>query len=339
MKLNYIGHNQWNGQKFPEFYRNVVTKDYDKIILFCQNEWEWHAHDPVYWPMLQEYCKHIGKPIHIVTASHHNFYPAKVENTVIDWWDTYWIGRTYQSLVHAGVSSTIDPYVKPEYRYHFISMNHRAHEHRCLLMDLVVKNDLLKHGAVSFHQDSPIYKWRYFDFKPMILESEFITDKNQHRMPDQYYDSFVQLISESSNNTIMLSEKTATPLLLGKPFLVAGQQGFHRFLKGLGFQLFEELFDYSFDDEPNEELRYEKLLANITKLSQVPLHQLPDLHKKIAYKLDFNMRKARQISFDTSLYPKIALEVIDYYNQTGIEIDHWLIHIHNRLQECKESGF
>jgi len=45
MKLNYIGHNQWSGQQFPEFYRNIVTNDYDKIILFCQNEWEWHMQD------------------------------------------------------------------------------------------------------------------------------------------------------------------------------------------------------------------------------------------------------------------------------------------------------
>ena len=339
MKLNYIGHNQWHGERFPEFYQNVISNDYDKIILFCQNEWEWHAHDPVYWPKLQEYCKSIGKPIHVITAAHSTFYPVQLDNTIINWWDTYLIGKTYCELIRGKEALAIRPFTTPEYKYHFISMNNRPHDHRCLLMDLLVKNNLLDYGAVSFHKNSPIYKWRYFDFKPMILEKEFIDDMNQYRTPKQYYESFVQLISESSNKVIILSEKTATPLILGKVFLVAGQQGFHKFLKGLGFQLFEEIFDYSFDDEPNEEIRYEKLLNNLKRLSAVPVDQLPALHNKIAHKLDYNMKKAKSISFDLGLYPKIALEVIDYYNKTKIEIDHWLIHIHNSLQESKEYSF
>ena len=337
--LNYIGHNQWRGKEFPNFYNRVISKKWDKIILFCQNEWEWHSHDPKYFPLLQEHCKKINQPIDIITGSHHHLYPVQIENTNIHWWDTYWIGKTYQALIHTNQSHTINPYDAQNYKYHFVCMNHRSHLHRALLVDLLAKHNLIENNAVSVHQDSVIYKWRYFNFRKILLEPEFEEDKNQHRVPQHYYDSFVQLISESSGNTIMLSEKTAVPLIVGKPFLVAGQMHFHKFLQGLGFQLYDELFDYSFDNEPDEETRYEMLLENYKRLVTIPLTELPALHKKIAHKIEFNKKKAKNIAYDLSLYPKIALEVIDHYKETGKEIDNSLIQIHLQLELYKDQTF
>lgn len=324
--MNYIGHNQWNGYHFVDFVNKVVAGKYEKIILFCQNEWAWHHHDPDLLKRLIDYTKNINQPIHIITAAHAHLYPATLENTVVDWWDTYWIGKTYHSLSSHSNDSGIDPYSHLDFKYHFISMNNRPHPHRCRLIDLMAKFDLMKYGAVSVHaQDTIMYQWRYFDYKQMLLEPEFPNDKNQYKMPRQYKESFAQLISESSGDTIMISEKTATPLILGKPFLVAGQMHFHRFLKGLGFQLYDEIFDYSFDDEPDEEKRYEMLLQNFQKLSSTPLTQLMDLQKKIMHKVDYNKKRARAIAYDRSLYPTIANEVIEYYYKTDIAIDQHLI--------------
>lgn len=338
MILNYIGHNQWNGFDICNFYNKVVNGDFDKIILFCQNEWQWEAHNPEYWIPLQEHCKKIGKPIHILTGSHEYLYPVQVENTIIDWWDTYWIGKTYALLMNTNKSKkiSIDLYSRASYKFHFISMNNRPHEHRCMLIDLIAKHDLFNCSAVSLLQDSVIYKWKHLNFAPRFL-TEQKSDWNQYTLPDEYYTSFAQLVSESSGTSIMLSEKTATPLLLGKPFLVAGQMHFHKFLRGLGFQLYEELFDYSFDDEPDQEKRYEMLLQNFKNLSKIPLNKLPNLQKKIAHKLEFNKQKAKHIAYDMGLYPKIALEVIEYYNVTGNMIDTQMIHAYEELQLHRHS--
>jgi len=184
-----------------------------------------------------------------------------------------------------------------------------------------------------------MYKWKYFSYRQILLEPEFANDKQQHRIPKQYYQSFAQLISESSGDTIMLSEKTAIPLIIGKPFLIAGQMHFHKFLRELGFELYTEIFDYSFDNEPDELIRYEMLLENFNRLSKINIKELPKLHKKIAHKIEFNQRKAKSIMYDLNFYPKIALEVIDHYNTTGHAIDQWLIHEHEKLQNCKDIVF
>jgi hypothetical protein len=60
--MKYITHNQWSGDnKFIEFYHRVLNEEWDKIIIFCQNEWEWYNHEPVHWKLLQEHCKSIGR--------------------------------------------------------------------------------------------------------------------------------------------------------------------------------------------------------------------------------------------------------------------------------------
>ena len=342
--MKYIGHNQWNGQNFPNFYNKVVNSDYDKIIIFGQNEWEWYRHDPVYWPMLQEHCKKIGKPIHVITGAHHHLYPVQVENTEVSWWGTYWMGRAYQSLINQQISKdrlpvAIDPYESAEYKYHYISMNNRAHEWRCKLIDIMSEQDIMKYGAISIHQNSPIYQWKHFDYKPMILESTYPESKNQHVLPDQYYQSFAQLISESAPDVIIVSEKTAIPLIIGKPFLVASQIHFHRYLSELGFQMYDEIFDYSFDDEPDEDKRYSMIVENFKRLTEVPLDQLQHLQRKIADKVAFNKQHIRKIAYDMSLYPQIALDVIEHHKKTGEEIDHLLVQNYLLLEEYKPFKF
>lgn len=327
--LNYIGHNQWNGLDFQNFYERVISGNYDKVILFCQNEWAHHHHNPEYFPFLQEHMKKIDKPLHIITASHSHLYPIKLDNTQVHWWDTYWIGKTYGYLLHtnAGNKISIDPYEKIDYKYHYISMNNRPHVHRCLLIDLLARHDLLKHGAISLH-NSPhpdLYQWKYFDYRPMLLDKQYPNEKNQNILPEQYYDSFAQLISEASGDTIMMSEKTSIALLLGKPFLAATQMHFHKFIKGLGFELYDEIFDYSFDDEPEQEKRYEMLLENFKRLCQIPLGTLPQLQERIANKIAFNKKHAKTLIFDTSTYPALGLEIINHYKDTGNVIDKHLI--------------
>lgn len=338
-KLNYIGHNQWDGLKFPEFYNNVINNDYDKIILFCQNEWEWHMHNPEYWPKLQEHCKKIGKPIHVITGAAEQLYPLQVENTVVDWWVTNWTCKTYCDLMNSPDALQINPKAKVNYKHHFISMNHNAHVHRCFLIDLLAKYNLMENNPVSVHKNSPIYNWKYYNFQIRYVEPEFAHDKNYSRIPKPYYDSFAQLVSESSGNTLFLSEKTATPLLIGKPFLVATQMHFHKMLKDLGFLLYDEIFDYSFDDEPDQEKRYEMLLENYRNLVKIPISQLPDLHKKISGKIAFNQSRVKHLVYDLNYYPKIAIEVIDYYKETGIAIDSRLIDQHMLLEQFSGMQF
>jgi hypothetical protein len=45
--------------------------------------------------------------------------------------------------------------------------------------------------------------------------------------------------------------------------VIYGQQGINRKIQMLGFKTYEDYFDLSFDDEPNDVLRYKKLLESV----------------------------------------------------------------------------
>jgi len=326
----------------PAFRDKVLNGNYDKVVLFGQNEWAWYHQNPEFYEIL-EYCKQRNIPVEIITGACEELYPAKMDYVKIHWWDTYWIGKTYQDLIgsmaHTGKPPrAIDPYETTNFQHHYICMNNRPHKHRCLLIDLLAKNDLMQYGALSIRGEDPIlYKWRYFNYTPMYL-SEGV-EYDQYKMPDQYYNSFAQLISESSSDVLMISEKTATPLILGKPFLVASQVNFHKTLSRMGFELYDEIFDYGFDSEPDEEKRYEMLLKNFVRLSKIPLKNLNRLQKQLAPKIMRNRERAREISYDLNLYPKIALEAIDHYHKTGEELDHRMIQVHLNLERYRKVKF
>ena len=56
-------------------------------------------------------------------------------------------------------------------------------------------------------------------------------------------------------------------MLAKKPFLVLGPQGYHKWLQETkGIEMYDEIFDYGFDDEPLLEHRIEGIVQNIRLL-------------------------------------------------------------------------
>lgn len=68
-----------------------------------------------------------------------------------------------------------------------------------------------------------------------------------------YQDSVFSLVSESyhgaEERVIFVTEKSMQPMLNAHPCLIKGTMGINAYLKSLGFEVYEELFDYSFDLE------------------------------------------------------------------------------------------
>ena len=91
---------------------------------------------------------------------------------------------------------------------------------------------------------------------------------------DFYYDSYVEIISESvfefainpakkDLEYFIISEKTFKPLAMGFPFIgLCLPKTFFK-LKEWGFELFDELIDYSFDEEYNDEKRMNMIVEQI----------------------------------------------------------------------------
>jgi hypothetical protein len=126
-------------------------------------------------------------------------------------------------------------------------------------------------------------------------------------MPLELNSSFIQLVTESEDTETFITEKTVTPILLNKPFLVASSVGFHHNLEQLGFQLYTELFDYSFDSESDIFVRYEKIVENIKRYIKLSPAELKQQYNNVIDKITYNRNLA--IKYATTV-PK---EVIELY--------------------------
>jgi len=278
-------------EKHSEVLHKLEVDEYDVCIFYAASEWEyWFDLDPSrVWSKLLEVTKRRNKPVEVITGAHVVLKNEPIyTNVTVNNWDTYWMYSTYDRVAHL-------PTKDEPIQYHYIYMNHKSHQWRCHLMDLVVKNDLLKYGAVSWHTIPNDYDWKYFQPKEIVLTDPFAESKDHFILPIEYNQSFAQLISESNTATIFMTEKTCIPLVLGKPFLVATAPNYHRFLESIGFELYTEIFDYSFDSELDEEKRFEGLLANFDILCKLSINELPNLYKTIEAKINRNKQRAMDI--------------------------------------------
>jgi hypothetical protein len=71
------------------------------------------------------------------------------------------------------------------------------------------------------------------------------------------------LISNYKNTSLFFSEKLLKPIINYQPMIIYGQPGINRKIQMLGFKTYEQYFDLSFDDEPDDILRYKKLLTSV----------------------------------------------------------------------------
>lgn len=335
--MKYITHNQWSGNdKFVEFYNRVISEDCDRIIIFCQNEWEWYNHEPEHWQLLQDYCKKNNKTIHVVTGAAEKDFPVHLDNIEVSYWPTAWFGRTYVNAIRKnGNNLFIDPDSDVQYTHHYLNFNHRPKSHRFKIIDQLAKHDILKNGMVSIHLQE-VYsghmhnrwvtnKWKYFKYKPMEIDiGDFKKDAHgqMFAVTNAHRTSFCQLVSETTDRAYFISEKTIMPLCAGKPFLVASRQGFHKLLQDLGFELYDEIFDYSFDAVADEDKRYELLVDNIKRLCDIPLEDLPALVKKIQHKIRHNKERVKELVYERERYPALLQEVLTHYKSTKEEVDH-----------------
>jgi ribosomal protein S17E len=107
---------------------------------------------------------------------------------------------------------------------------------------------------------------------------------NHSKLPKVYNNCFFAALAETSTDITVITEKVITPILFLKPFIVLGDKGYHQFLKSLGFELFEEFIDYSFDFEHNEDRRIEMFCEQVKNVSELSADSITELNQKISQK-------------------------------------------------------
>jgi hypothetical protein len=85
---------------------------------------------------------------------------------------------------------------------------------------------------------------------------------------DQSAESLLYLVTETvaTGRRHHLTEKTFKPIAMGMPFIIVGTQGSLQYLRSYGFQTFGDLWDESYDNEPDDHLRIEKIAKVLQQL-------------------------------------------------------------------------
>jgi hypothetical protein len=187
----------------------------------------------------------------------------------------------------------------------FISMNNRGHAHRCLLLDMLAKHNMIDMGYISWRGADSIVKYNFNHWTPKKLEFNdgFLTKNSIHTLPREYSHALINLVSESTTDTLFLTEKTYHAVLAEKPFLVQGCKGIHAYLSNLGFEMYDEIFDYSFDEVSNDQQRTEMIVENFKKLVNEDLNEI---NKLLSYKSIRNKQRAIQIIKNREYIPQEA---------------------------------
>lgn len=301
----------WDAHNNKEYYNNIVNgdfqlTDFESVVI---NQSVEHAYDRLIdnndVNKLIAKCKRDNADITLITSTRQynvdkiTEYYDKLNSIDIP---CYWISKAFQE---ATVSETIqennknkgmDIYssnvnVKVDHLY--ITMNNLSHRHRCMMMDILAKNELIDLGAIAWRDmdrqydndrneipDSQRFGYPYNHWTPvrMFLDIPGVESYiPQSNIPAQYNNSFVQLVAESTVDEFFLTEKTAVPLLYNKMFLVVGSKNFHKNLVDMGFKLYDNIFDYSFDSLDSTEERIEGVVANINKYRSHTYNELEQL--------------------------------------------------------------
>jgi len=317
--------------KLDEIKRNPsgVTKIILNSALEYQYDLLWGCRDNL--ENLISYTRDSNMELHIVTSGHPNFVligttQEQYKHVKVHHWPTFWLTLTFTRLIvspNVQMNSSIGLDIEDintglnMFKYPYITMNKAPKVHRAIMMDMLAKYDLIDKGVVIWREPAPNYQYRYWK-EQILLVDQKDGFTNQETLPLEYALSFAQIVTESDELNFIMSEKTGMPLYFNKPFLVMGCKNYHKTMQSMGFQLYDELFDYSFDELDDVSERCDMIAQNINRYVDKSPDELKDLYAKVFPKCVHNKKTALRLATNSSLIPYIWQELIDHQLENNI---------------------
>ena len=219
----------------------------------------------------------------------------------VTYWTTFWPTKTYYELNKFGHIANNNKFTKA-----YVNLNNKPWYFRCEMLDALSQRNLISKGAISWNETNNDYDFKYWKQQRLVIDPEYANTTEQYgSFPPPFLESFMSLVSESTMDTIFPTEKTYTPIYFKKPFLVWSVPNFHKALQDLGFELYDEIFDYSFDSISNNKKRLNELLDQVETVVDKDYQKLYNL---VAEKAERNYNILKNIRFDIRKVPSSILQ-------------------------------
>ena len=217
------------------------------------------------------------------------------------------LNRTRRRLAKLNPDGNTMDYESPTAK-HFICMNASNSSHRLKLLDNLHETNaidkcywswLRRHASEENDMVLQHFSRGFFDFRQtkeldMPLDQLEFED-NQDTVNDFYYltDSLIDIGVETDARYQFITEKTWKPLLYGKVSLFLQGKDYHsKLLTSLGFELYDEIFDYSFDKIEDEYWRIREYCKELKRVSGIPIEELQKKIVSIEDKITRNRNHA-----------------------------------------------
>ena len=232
-------------------------------------------------------------------------------------------GKNLIQYMHYFGAAALHTYINSKYtviqpkvfKKTFTSLNNKGHIHRCIFFDEMYKQNQRHNGFVSWGANDINwdYKWKYFDTPniPQKLDWESVDDPRNDILfpPKQFGSSLWSVVCESNTECIFTTEKTYIPILHKRPFVTYAVPNFNKALKKLGFKLFDEYIDYSFDSIDNDRKRAEEFWKQINKLHDLDHAKVKE---ELQEKIDYNFNWLCTMCLNPQdHFPKYFLDMVE----------------------------
>lgn len=244
-----------------------------------------------------------------------------IKNVKILTWNTFLLHYSGQSLIKSYEKPIEEISINTDFEKLFFSLNRHPRNQRSLIMDTFCKNDLFDFGTISWNKLSnewhEPYEFDCWEEKRMVLDmidKIDIIDNVDERF--DFNTDFLlnnrclfNVVGETMNGNleVFISEKTYKNFLIGQPFISVGTLYHNQQLKNLGFKLYDEIFDYSYDLSIDTEERIVDMVKNLNQYKHVDLSELYNQIKEITI---LNKNKSIEIYNND---PYIPIELITLY--------------------------
>jgi len=168
--------------------------------------------------------------------------------------------------------------------------------------------------GLTDYTDKQVMDWR--EKLPLVVDR---TDFNNNWATSEFPYSHIhaqtifQIVNETQaddrdKTSMFYSEKTFRPIGYFQPFVIFGQPGCNHYLKELGYKLYDEWFDLSFDFEEDTTMRYRKLLKEVIRVT----NELSAMSK--SERIDWRFKNKELLIHNFNVMTASALSKNSLYN-------------------------
>jgi len=243
-------------------------------------------------------------------------------------------------------NSTMDYQVSSK---HFICMNAKINPNRINLVNYLHKEKIVDSCHLSWlavdnrgnRIISVINDEACFDYnKPIVLDvkSTELRYNNSQETVDKFYyltDSLIDIGIETlsdpedeKKDIRFITEKTWKPFLFGKIGFQFNYSEYYSDLKTFGFELYDEIFDYSFDKIKDNEIRFKEYCNELKRISEISIKDLTSQILTIEEKILNNRNHAWNYKFPIPTvlkeYPNLGI---------GLNINNYIVNKEQRTTD------